>query len=50
MSLSVAYVMFIQASWTVLLGVLVATVLAMVVGVLFLAGLAAIFRSWRWRA
>ena len=47
---SVAYVMFIQASWTVLFGVLVVLFLGMVLALMFLAGLLAMLKSWRWRA
>jgi hypothetical protein len=47
---SVAYVAYLQASWTVLLGAMVALALLMVLALMFLAGLAAIVRAWRWRA
>jgi hypothetical protein len=47
---SVAYVAFIQLSWTVLLGAMVALVLLMVLALMFLAGLVAMLRAWRWRA
>jgi len=42
----VLYVWYIQLSWVVLSAVLVATVLAMLFGVLFLSLLAAIVRRW----
>jgi hypothetical protein len=50
MGASVAYVAFIQASWTVLLGALVFLALAMVLALVFLAGLLAMLKSWGWRA
>jgi hypothetical protein len=50
MTASVLYVAYIQACWAVLSAVLLATVLAMLLAVLFLSGLAAIIRTWRWRA
>lgn len=46
MTASVAYVAYIQACWTILAAVLLATVLAMLVGVLFLAFLRRLVREW----
>ena len=50
MTASVAYVAFIQASWVVLSAALVALAILMALTLLFLAGLLAIVKSWRWRA
>lgn len=50
MSASVAYVAFIQASWAVLSAALLALAILMALCLMFLAGLLAIVKNWRWRA